>query len=173
MGSMRICAGSDHTNVASSVVLSHESVFSGLRASFVRRWPFKPFNRCAPFKPFKPTSALRVQSSNTLYPAAVKSILDPSALLRTGFGFRPNHRSNLRNQFAMRHPLFSLFIFSTKFRLPTVTASDHRASRTDNSSRRRRGERKRGRKPFFTSLSNQGARGGVYFRASLSLANKW
>jgi hypothetical protein len=51
-------------------------------------------------------------------PAAVKSILD--------FGFRPNHRL----------PLFSLFIFSTKFKLPTATASDHRASRTDNSSQR-------------------------------------
>jgi hypothetical protein len=36
---------------------------------------------------------LRVQSSNTRYPAAVKSILD--------FGFRQNHRSNLRNHFAM------------------------------------------------------------------------
>jgi hypothetical protein len=33
-------------------------------------------------------------------------------------------------------PFFSLFIFSTKFRLPTATASDHRASRTDNLSRR-------------------------------------
>jgi hypothetical protein len=62
-------------------------MFSGLRASFVKRQAFKPFNRCAPFKPFKPTSALRVQSSNTLYPAAVKSILD--------FRFRPNQRLNL------------------------------------------------------------------------------
>jgi hypothetical protein len=51
-------------------------VFSGLRASFVKRQAFKPLNRCAPFKPFKPTSALRVQSLNTHYPAAVKSILD-------------------------------------------------------------------------------------------------
>jgi hypothetical protein len=51
-------------------------VFSGVRASFCKRQAFKPFNRCAPFKPFKPTSALRVQSSNTRYPAAVKSMLD-------------------------------------------------------------------------------------------------
>src|SRR5262249_36766450 len=29
-------------------------------------------------------------------------------------------------------PLFSLFIFSTKFRLPTATASYHREFRTDN-----------------------------------------
>jgi hypothetical protein len=84
-------------------------VFSGVRASFVRRWPFKPFNRCAPFKPFKPTRALRVQSSNTRYPVVVKSILD--------FGFRPNQRSNLRNQFAMR-PFFRSSSSQTKFRLP-------------------------------------------------------
>ena len=38
---------------ASSVILSYESVFSGLRASFVKRQAFKPLNRCAPFKPFK------------------------------------------------------------------------------------------------------------------------
>jgi hypothetical protein len=73
-------------------------VFFGVRASFVKRQAFKPLNRCAPFKP---TSALRVQSSNTRYPAVVKSILDPSALLRTGFGFRANHRSNLKNHLAM------------------------------------------------------------------------
>jgi len=69
-------------------------VFSGLRASFVKKQAFKPLNRCAPFKPFKPTSGFRVQSSNTRYPAAVKSIFD--------FGFRPNHRSNLRNQFTVQ-----------------------------------------------------------------------
>jgi hypothetical protein len=69
-------------------------VFSGLRASFVKRQTFKSLNRCAPFKQFKPTSGLRVQSSNTLYPAAVKSILDfldseGSALKsRSQFGMR-------------------------------------------------------------------------------------
>jgi hypothetical protein len=83
-------------------ILSHERVFSGLRASFVKRQAFKPLNRCALFKPFKPTSALRVQSSNTLYPEAVKSVLD--------FGFRPNHRSDLRNQFAMPPPFFALHL---------------------------------------------------------------
>jgi hypothetical protein len=67
-------------------------VFSGVRASFVKRQAFKPLNRCAPFKPFKPTSALRVQSSNTLNPAAVKSILDSILRRCSGqvldFGFR-------------------------------------------------------------------------------------
>jgi hypothetical protein len=82
-------------------------VFSGVRASFVKRQAFKRFNRCAPFKPFKPTSALRVQSSNTLYPAAVKSILD--------FGFQPNQRSNLEisSRCAALNPS-SLFSFSNK-----------------------------------------------------------
>jgi len=47
--------------------------FSDLRASFVKKQAFKPLNRRAPFKP---TSALRIQSSNTRYPAVVKSILD-------------------------------------------------------------------------------------------------
>src|SRR5262245_1956392 len=61
-----------------SVILCHESVFSGLSASFVKRQAFKPLNRCAPFKPFKPTSALRVQSSNTLYPAAVNRFWIPT-----------------------------------------------------------------------------------------------
>jgi hypothetical protein len=78
--------------------------FLVLEPSFVRRWPFKPFNRCAPFKPFKPTTALRVQSSNTRYPAVVKSILD--------FGFRPNHHSNLRNHFAMLPPFFGLHLLN-------------------------------------------------------------
>jgi hypothetical protein len=47
-------------------------VFSGLRASFVKRQTFKPLNRCAPFKP---TSALRIQSFEYPLPAALKSIL--------------------------------------------------------------------------------------------------
>jgi hypothetical protein len=112
---------------ATSAILFHESVFSGLRASFVKRQAFKPLNRCAPFKPFKPTSALRVQSSNTLYPAAVKSILD--------FGFRPNHRSNPRNHFAMRAPFFVLHLLN-KVQIANSNCFDHRASRTAKSSRR-------------------------------------
>jgi hypothetical protein len=69
------------------VILSDGSVFSGLRASFVRRWPLKPFNRFAPFKPFKPTSALSVQSSNTRYPAVLNRfwILDSARI--TAFPF--------------------------------------------------------------------------------------
>jgi hypothetical protein len=65
---------------------------------------------------------LRVQSSNNRYPAVAKSILDPSALLRTGFGFRPNQRSNLRNQFAMRRlPFFALHLLNKiQILLPTT-----------------------------------------------------
>jgi hypothetical protein len=106
-----------------------EALFSVLGASFVKRQAFKPLNRCAPFKPFKPTSALHVQSSNTLYPAAVKSILD--------FGFRPTQRSNLKITWrcaALNSS--SLLTFPTKAKLPTATPSDDRPSRTDNSSRR-------------------------------------
>jgi hypothetical protein len=115
---------------ATSVILSHESVFSGVRASFVKRQAFKSFNRCAPFKPFKPTSDLRVQSSNNRYPAVVKSILDfrPFGVAQDRFWILDSDR--------ITAPLFSLFIFSTKFKLPTATASDHRAFRTYNSSRR-------------------------------------
>jgi len=95
-------------------------VFSGVRASFVKRQAFKPLNRCAPFKPFKPTSGLRVQSSNTRYLAAVKSILD--------FGFRPNQRSNLKitSRCAALNPSW-LFTFSTKAKLPTATVVPHLA----------------------------------------------
>jgi hypothetical protein len=95
-------------------------VFSGVRASFVKRQAFKPLNRCAPFKPFKPTSGLRVQSSNTRYPAAVKSIFD--------FGFRPNQRSNLKITWrcaALNSS--SLLTFSTKAKLPTATVVPHLA----------------------------------------------
>src|SRR5262245_60766905 len=49
------------------------------------------------------------------------------------FGFRPNHRSNLKITWrcaALNSS--SLLTFSTKAKLPTATASDHRASRTDN-----------------------------------------
>src|SRR5215475_3142166 len=105
-----------------SVILSHESV-SGVRASFVKRQAFKPLNRCAPFKP---TSALRVQSSNTLYPAAVNRFWIPT-------------ESPLKSKKSVHDapPLFFCsFIFSTIFRLPTANASDHRASRTADSSRR-------------------------------------
>src|SRR5262249_45034524 len=99
--------------------------FLCLRASFVKRQAFKPLNRCAPFKPFKPTSALRLQSSNTLYPAAVNRFWIPT-------------ESPLKSKKSVHDapPLFLLFIFSTKFRLPTATASDHRASRIGDSSRR-------------------------------------
>ena len=74
---------------ATSVILSHESVSSGVRASFVRRRPFKPFNRCAPFKPSsRPVPcAYKVQIPSTLRLLNRFWIFDPSALLRTGFGF--------------------------------------------------------------------------------------
>jgi hypothetical protein len=42
--------------------------------------------------------------------------------------------------------------FSTKAKLPTATASDHRASRADNSSRRR-GGREKGDAKLFLRLS--------------------
>jgi hypothetical protein len=46
--------GANHTKFPQVRLFSHESVFSSLRASFVKRQAFKPFNRCAPFiKPFK------------------------------------------------------------------------------------------------------------------------
>src|SRR5215467_3160402 len=51
-----------------------------------------------------------------------------------GFGFWISTESPLKSKKSVRDapPLLSLFIFSTKFRLPTPTASDHRASRADN-----------------------------------------
>src|SRR5262245_66572674 len=40
-------------SATSVIILSQESVFSDVRASFVRRRPFKTFNRYTPFKAFK------------------------------------------------------------------------------------------------------------------------
>jgi hypothetical protein len=105
---------------ASSVNLSHESVFSGLRASFCCQFFLcKLHSKNEASSNVPDVQSLRSVQAVQTVPCAnydASNLVASSRILGKNFPFD------------LRIPL----TFSTKAKLPTATASDHRASRTDS-----------------------------------------